>query len=241
MMTHEKGKFIVLEGGDGAGKDTQLGVLREHFGTKNFLYTREPGGTALGERLRSVLTEKSDVKICMEAELLLFSASRAQHVRETIRPALDLGVHVICSRFSLSTIAYQLYGRGRMHYLDAFYHIDRFAVGDTKPNLYILLDALGAVGLARQSRLLFERDRIESEEASFRERVAEGYRAALPEYPYGVSIAGDRPRGEVSADVIAVIERCIGGSIAPHDHHLFQTLEEPLVRGFSSEGLTPVW
>jgi len=239
-MRNQKGKFIVLEGGDGLGKDTQLQLLREHFGEKGFLYTHEPGGTRLGDRIRELVTRKDEGDVCMEAELLLFSASRAQHVRELIRPSVESGTHVICSRFSLSTIAYQLYGRGRLHYLDAFFHIDQFVVGNTKPNLYILLDAASAVGLERQSRLGFEKDRIESEEAGFRERVCAGYRAVLPAPPYGIVIHADRAREEVGAELISIVEGCIGtksGTAVLPMH----TQKTPLVQGFSSEGLSPVW
>ncbi len=239
-MRKSKGKFIVLEGGDGTGKNTQIDLLKDHFGTKEFLYTEEPGGSRLGNKIREWVTLHEENPMCMEAELLLFSASRAQHVHEKIAPALLLGINVICSRFSLSTIAYQLYGREQLSYLEAFFHIDQFAVGKTKPNLYILLDADPQVGRVRQDTLGFEKDRIENEAFAFHERVRAGYLAALPPAPYGVSVDADRPRQRISTDLITIIASCITNSETPTFHHHTQ---DAIVRGFSLDSnlKDPVW
>ena len=239
-MRKSRGKFIVLEGGDGMGKNTQIELLKGHFGGKEFLYTEEPGGSRLGDKIRTLVTEKEEQQICMEAELLLFSASRAQHVREKIAPALALGIHVICSRFSLSTIAYQLYGREHLYYLDAFFHIDQFAVGNTKPNLYILFDADPRVGSSRQDTLGFEKDRIEKEEPSFHERVRAGYLAALPPAPYGIRIDANRPPAEIQKDLVLIIGAAITDADIPAFHH---HLHKPVVRGFSLDSAIkePVW
>ena len=239
-MRKSKGTFIVLEGGDSTGKNTQMELLKEYFGTKEFLYTEEPGGSRLGDKIREWVTAQEEYPMCMEAELLLFSASRAQHVHEKIAPALSLGVHVICSRFSLSTIAYQLYGREELKYLEAFFHIDQFAVGQTKPNLYILLDGMPNVLRARQEMLGFAKDRIENETMAFHERVRAGYIAALPPAPYGVCIDADRPIEEIKKDLVAIIGATVSNVHTPTFHH---HVHQPVVRGFpfDSSAKEPVW
>lgn len=227
-MRRSKGKFIVLEGGDGVGKNTQMDMLRARFGTKEFLYTEEPGGSRLGDAIREWVTRTEDYAISPEAELLLFSASRAQHVHEKIAPALSMGITVICSRFSLSTIAYQLYGREHLYQMEAFFHIDKFAVGNTKPNLYILLDADPQIGRARQDTLGFEKDRIEKEEESFHERVRAGYLAALPPLPYGIRVDANRSREQVHRDLAMIVHNCLSDREPKFHHHI----SDPGISGF---------
>jgi dTMP kinase len=227
-MRKSKGKFIVLEGGDGTGKNTQIELLKERFGSKEFLYTEEPGGSRLGNKIRAWVTEQDEETMCIEAELLLFSASRAQHVHEKIAPALALGINVICSRFSLSTIAYQLYGREQLYRLEAFYHIDQFAVGNTKPNLYILLDADPEVGRARQDTLGFVKDRIENEAFEFHKRVREGYLAALPPLPYGIRVDANRPVEKVQRDLAMIVHNCLSERQPKFHHHV----TDPVTHGF---------
>ena len=112
-----KGLFVVIEGGEGTGKDTQIDLLKEKFaGREDVVFTREPGGTIVGEKIREVLLAKGSGPISVETELLLFLAARAQIVREIVAPALCAGKMVISNRFGLSTAAYQIYGRERPEY-----------------------------------------------------------------------------------------------------------------------------
>lgn len=246
-MRKSKGKFIVLEGGDGTGKNTQIDLLKERFGSKEFLYTEEPGGSRLGNKIRAWVTEQEEQSMCIEAELLLFSASRAQHVHETIAPALKLGVNVVCSRFSLSTIAYQLYGREQLHRLEAFYHIDQFAVGNTKPNLYILLDADPQVGRVRQDTLGFEKDRIENEAFAFHKRVREGYLAALPPAPYGIRVDADCLPEKVHRDIAMIVHNCVSEREPVFHHHtagpVVRGADDSVVQGFPIDSTVkePLW
>src|SRR5437016_7236842 len=168
--------FISFEGTEGSGKTTQISLLAERlrFLGRTVRAVREPGGTPIGEEIRHTLKHSmANQAMTPEAELLLMNASRAQLVREVIRPSLDAGQIVLCDRFYDSTTAYQ--GYGRQLNLDMVQAIIDVAVGDTRPNLTLLLDVPHQIGeerrRARQSTLPFMRDRIEEADVSFFERV----------------------------------------------------------------------
>ncbi len=175
-----KGLFITFEGTEGSGKSTQISILadRLHSAGRAVRMIREPGGTPIGEEIRHTLKHSKDnVAMTAEAELLLMNASRAQLVRETIRPALARGEIVLGDRFYDSTTAYQGYGRGLdLNFVKAV--ID-FAVGDMRPDLTLLLQVPPAVSAerlrSRQATLSFARDRMEEADKSFFDRVAKGY------------------------------------------------------------------
>lgn len=168
-------RLISLEGGEGAGKSSALAAIREllHGRGREVVLTREPGGTPLAERIRELLLGAHDEPLAPETELLLMFASRAQHVREVVRPALQRGAYVVSDRFTDSSYAYQSDGRGLDHSLvDA---LERSVVG-IKPGLTLLLDVDVRVGRARTSGRDLWPDRIESEQDDFFERVREGFR-----------------------------------------------------------------
>src|SRR3954452_18301091 len=161
-----KGHFITFEGTEGSGKSTQISILAEHLRNlgRTVRTLREPGGTPIGEEIRHTLKHSlANEAMTAEAELLLMNASRAQIVREVIRPALAAGEVVLCDRFYDSTTAYQ--GYGRQLDLKQVKAIVDFAVGETRPDLTLLLVVPHSVSqerlLARQSTLPFMRDRIE--------------------------------------------------------------------------------
>ena len=175
-----KGLFITFEGSEGCGKSTQVTLLAGRLHSLGYIVhvRREPGGTPIGEELRETLKHsKANDAMTPEAELLLMNASRAQLVREFIRPALARGEVVICDRFYDSTTAYQGYGRGLD--LPTVKTVIDLAVGDTRPNLTLLLAVPPEVSAerlrSRQSTLPFIRDRIEEADRKFFERVARGY------------------------------------------------------------------
>jgi dTMP kinase len=183
-----KGCLITFEGTEGSGKSTQISLLADRLRSLGYRVrtTREPGGTPIGEEIRHTLKHSADNDaMTPEAELLLMNASRAQLVRETIRPALAAGEIVLCDRFYDSTTAYQGYGRG----LDpkVVQSVIDFAVGDTRPDLTILMVVPQEVSeerlLARQSTLPFMRDRMEEADSSFFQRVAAGYQAIAAAEP----------------------------------------------------------
>ena len=188
-----KGLFITFEGTEGSGKSTQISRLAERLrGMGRTLRTfREPGGTPIGEEIRHTLKHSGQNQAMQaETELLLMNASRAQLVREEIRPGLAAGEVVLCDRFYDSTTAYQ--GYGRQLELKTVKAIIDFAVGETRPDLTLLIVVSHEVSqerlLARQSTLPFMRDRIEEADRGFFERVARGYQAIAAAEPERVKV-----------------------------------------------------
>lgn len=174
-------RLVTLEGGEGAGKSTVLAALcAELERDATVTCTREPGGTPLAERIRGLLLEPSGDAPCAQAELLLMFASRAQLVRQVIRPALDRGDWVLSDRFTDASHAYQ--GAGRGNDARAIELLEREFVG-IEPGLTLLLDVPVAVGLAR-ARGRGGMDRIESEQESFFERVRAAYLARAAAHPH---------------------------------------------------------
>lgn len=168
-----KGLFITLEGGEGAGKSTLISHLAEQMQKKGreVLITREPGGSPLGEKIRSLLLQSAE-PIDTRSELLLFLAARADHVTRIIDPALSQGMVVLCDRFIHSTLAYQGYARGLD--LRELKSLCAFASHDLKPDLTLLLDVPVAMGMARREKRSAA-DRMEREESAFYEKVRDGF------------------------------------------------------------------
>ena len=166
--------FIVLEGGEGGGKSTQLAYVRDLLETagKAVCMTREPGGTALGENIRALLLDKQQSAMVDDTELLLMFAARAQHLAERIKPALTAGQWVVCDRFTDATYAYQGGGRG----IDAarIAQLEQWVQGDLRPDLVLLLDLPVEIGLSRAGKR-GNLDRFEQEKREFFERVRSNY------------------------------------------------------------------
>lgn len=171
----EKGKFIVLEGGDKSGKSTQIEFLQKYLEDNNFNYiiTREPGGkdSVIAEKIREIILDKSHQEMDKRAELLLYLASRAQHVTEVIKPALTEGKIVICDRFDTSTFAYQ--GAARKINLEEIKLMNSWAKYDLEPDLIIYLDITPEQAEAR--RRDDKHDRLDQETVEFHSAVREGY------------------------------------------------------------------
>ncbi|TYT25606.1 dTMP kinase [Luteimonas viscosa] len=195
-------RFVSLEGGEGAGKTTVLNALREALreGGDEIVATREPGGTPLAEKIRGLLLDPAHVAPSAEAELLLMFAARAQHVRETIAPALARGAWVLCDRFTDSSYAYQGGGRG----LDADWiaELERRVVG-LQPGLTLLLDVDVARGRERTRGRDLVPDRIESERDEFFERVRATYRARAAAEPGRFRVVdASQGVGEVAVEAV---------------------------------------
>jgi dTMP kinase len=208
-----KGLFITFEGNEGSGKSTQVKLLVErlHEWGQTVRVLREPGGTPIGEEIRHTLKHShANAAMTAEAELLLMNASRAQLVRELIRPALAKGETIICDRFYDSTTAYQGYGRGLN--MDAVRSVIDFAVGDTRPDVTLLLRVPQEVSeerlRSRQATLPFVRDRMEEADRAFFERVAKGYDAIAAAEPRRIHVIN-------AAAAIAEIQSAIWRVIAP--------------------------
>lgn len=207
-----KGLFITFEGTEGCGKSTQIKLLAERlqsFGHRVRLL-REPGGTPIGEEIRHTLKHSpNNAAMTAEAELLLMNASRAQIVREVIRPALEAGEIVLCDRFYDSTTAYQGYGRGLD--LEQVKAIIDFAVGETKPKLTLFLHVPPEISAerlrSRQANLPFVRDRIEEADRKFFERVAHGFGVIAAAEPQRVKfINGAQAFDVVCAEIWAIVQ-----------------------------------
>jgi dTMP kinase len=171
------GLFISFEGGEGCGKSTQIAALKAHLEAEGHavIQTREPGGTPLGESVRNLLQhDEAGQGMSPESELLLFAASRAQHVKELIAPAVGDDKIVLCDRFMDSTTVYQ--GVARAIDAEQVAVINEFAVGQTKPDLTILIDLPPEIGLARvHARSNGQLDRMEREAIEFFQAVRKGY------------------------------------------------------------------
>jgi dTMP kinase len=193
--------FVTFEGLDGSGKTTQAKLLRDRLEAdgEEIVWTREPGGTELGERIRELVLHGGDV--APWAEALLYAASRAQHVEEVIRPALERGASVICDRYVDSSVAYQGVGRGLG--LERVLELNLHAVGGLLPErtFLLLLDPT-----AVPTRLPGELDRLEREGDDFHARVDAGYRKLAERYPERfVVLDGARSAEELAEEVYGAL------------------------------------
>lgn len=190
--------FMIIEGGEGAGKDTQIDLLRKKLAHENTVFTREPGGTRIGEKVRTILLGEP---VCLETEMLLFLASRAELVRTVIRPAVTAGKLAISNRFGLSTIAYQIYGREQPHLLPLLKEVSKYVLGDLEPPHCILLDITPKIGIRRVDGRGDGKTRFDAEECSFHERVRQGYLNHFNDDGRGVCINAHASTEEVAEHI----------------------------------------
>jgi dTMP kinase len=202
----DQGRFIVLEGGEGVGKTTQVDLLGAWLKERGISHrvTREPGGTPVGEAIRSVVLGRTDLRMPPESELFLILAARAAFVREIVRPALVTGTVVIADRFSLSTLAYQGYARG-LDLARVRRAID-IATDGLEPDLYVVLDVPVEHGIRRKQRGGMTPDRIEQEGTDFLQRVRNGYLALAEEQPRARLVDGLGTPEEVHLRVRRLLE-----------------------------------
>ncbi len=180
------GTFIALEGGEGSGKDTMIDRLKEKYKDRDdIVFSREPGGTNVGERIRSVLMSPDSKPMSTRVELLLFLAARTQLVAEVVAPALAQNKTVILNRFGLSTLAYQIYGREHKNLLPFLQRLTEELVGKYKPH-YILLDVSPEVGLARVVSRGDGLTRFDAEKLEFHRRVRQGYQEQVVGYSHWI-------------------------------------------------------
>jgi dTMP kinase len=196
-----RGIFIAFEGGEASGKSTQAQRLAVRI---DAVLTREPGGTPLGEEIRSLLLDPAHA-VDERAEALLMAAARAQHVHDVIEPALARGQHVVTDRFTASSLAYQGFGRGLA--LDDVTALSAFATAGLEPDLYILLDVDPAVSAARRSR---DHDRMEAAGDAFHARVRAGFRSLAAIDRRWIIVDGALPADEVEAIVTSRVAGIIG-------------------------------
>ena len=209
-MKSARGKFITLEGGEGAGKTTCLEFVHRRLieNGREVVITREPGGTALGEEIRELLLTPKPRPVSGDAEVLLIFAARAQHLDEVIRPALQAGRWVLCDRFTDATYAYQ--GEGRGLGAERVAVLEQYVQGVLRPDLTLLLDVRVEIGLARAGER-GEPDRFEREGARFQERVRGAYLARAEREPERIKVI-DASRG--LPDVQDQITAALAGILA---------------------------
>lgn len=202
-MTAVRGKFITLEGVDGAGKSTHLDWIAERMRTRgrDVLVTREPGGTPLGESLRKLLLSEP---MHIETETLLMFAARREHLARVIRPALDRGCWVISDRFSDATYAYQGGGRGLS--FERIAVLERWVHDDLQPDLTLYFDLPVDAARKRLSASQLRPDRFEREGADFFERVTSAYRARAAAEPKRIAVIdADRPLDDIKKELELIL------------------------------------
>ena len=199
--------FITFEGPDGSGKTTQIRLLAEWLREQGYqvVLTREPGGTEISDQIRQVVHDLRNAAMDAQTEILLYSASRAQHVAQLIRPALAAGKVVISDRYADSTMAYQ--GYGRQLDLEALRMITTFATGGLVPDLTLYFDIAPEEGLRRRQAGGDEWNRLDAETPDFHQRARAGYLELIRQEPERwVAIDANRPREEVQAKVRTAVQ-----------------------------------
>lgn len=207
-MAH--GFFITIEGGEGAGKSTMLTFVRDWLARagRETVVTREPGGTALGERVRDILLHAHELQIDAETEALLMFAARAEHLTRVIRPALDAGKVVLCDRFTDATYAYQGGGRGLPE--ERIAQLEAWVQGALRPTLTLLLDVPVETGLER-ARRRGAPDRFEREQREFFERVRAAYLTRAQSDSQRVRVIdASRTPAEVQQQITRVLAEVVG-------------------------------
>lgn len=205
----KKGLFISIEGPDGSGKSTQIENIKQFFAGRGIeiVFTREPGGTAVGERIRELILDKTYKEMEPMTEAMLYAAARAQHVAQVIRPALEAGKIVMCDRFVDSSIAYQGYGRKLG---EAVKNINDYAIAGCMPDVTFLMKLDPTIGRRRIDAA--EQDRLEMEQDNFHIDVYNGYLELAARYPERiVGIDAGRSIDEIKADIYDKLEEVLKG------------------------------
>lgn len=193
----KRGFFITFEGGEGAGKSIQVDILASHLHEENYnlVVTREPGGTRIGEQIRSITHSQENVDLDPITEAYLMAAARAQHVVQVIEPSLEAGKVVLCDRYVDSSIAYQGYGR-KLGW-EVVRGLNELAVNGAIPDLTLLLDVPVARGLTRRHKSEKTKDRLDMQQHEFYDRVRQGY----------LELAKQNPTRFVMVDATKTIEK----------------------------------
>lgn len=195
--------FITFEGGEGSGKSSTLKKIIEEFERRNipFILTREPGGTPIGEDIRSILLSSNNKNMDIRTEALLFAASRRQHLKEKIWPALENNIYVLCDRYLDSSLAYQGYARGLG--IDEVLELNSFATESTMPDLTFFFDISPEGGLKRIATNQREINRLDKETLDFHHKVYEGYCELYKRFPSRIK------RIDASKELECVVNECL--------------------------------
>ena len=242
IWDREEDLFITFEGPDGSGKTTQIQLLYQYLRERGYpvYLTREPGGTSIGDQIRAVLHDVRNTEMRPEAEILLYSASRAQLVGQVIRPRLAAGEIVLCDRYAESTLAYQ--GYGRLLDLPTLRYITAFATGGLRPDLIIYLDLPVEEGLRRRLAAYqaggAEWNRMDQEEVAFHQRVRAGYlQMAAAEPDRWLVLDAAQPVDVIQERIReAVIARLEKVGRVTEGHNRSRTLDGEIIQEGDGEG-----
>ena len=208
----QRSLFITFEGGEGAGKTSVLKAISERLQVKqqNVLFTREPGGIEIAEKIRSVILDPVHTEMHERTEALLYAAARSQHFYEKVMPALENGQHVLCDRFIDSSLAYQGHARGIG--IDDVLAINEFAIGKRLPDVTIFFDLAPEKGLARiQATRADEINRLDTEGLAFHKKVYEGYEIVMNRYPGRFKVVNaDQALEQVIEEVWMILNPILG-------------------------------
>ncbi len=200
-----KGLLITFEGPDGSGKSTQVELLKEYLNLRGYevIYTREPGGTLISEKIRHIILDNTNENMSGMCEALLYAASRAQLVSEVIKPAVESGKVVICDRFVHSSIVYQ--GIGRNLGIERIKEINDVAIDGLVPDLIFMLNISYEEGLKRKSKQR-ELDRLENSGDNFHKRVFEGYKLIGQTYENIINLDANRDEAIIHKEIIEILK-----------------------------------
>ncbi len=196
----KKGKFIVIDGGEGCGKSSQMKLLQEKYTGQRFIFTREPGGAPFAEKIRSLILSPEAKGASGETQFGLFWAARADHMNALVKPSLLAGKNVISDRFDSSSYAYQVFGQEAKHLKKLFLEMRKVYLGKFVPDLYIFLDVKPEVGLARVASRKGEINHFDEQKLDFHKRIRKGYLDFVKKFPHKI-IDANKSFDEVAADL----------------------------------------
>jgi len=207
-----KAKFIVIDGMDGSGKGTQIKLLQDKLKGQPVIFSREPGGSHLGEEIRSMLLRTEGNPRGPLADFFLFFASRASHVEDTVTPAREQGTHVVSDRYASSTYAFQIFGEEHQEFIPLFdATMDNLERGKYWPNLYIFLDLPAEVAYERRSRDASQaKSGFDLKPLEYHQRTREGFREFAKKYGPAMLVDASRTPEEVHADIWKLVSKELG-------------------------------
>jgi dTMP kinase len=205
-MSKKRGKFIVIEGVDGAGKSTCLDYLKDKLSREPIVWTREPGGTPIGMNIRELLLHRESVKLDPLAELLLFVADRAQHLTEVVRPNLLTGHHVISDRFAASSYAYQLVANRRLEWQDIFSRLHNLL--NLKPDFYLILDLDPRLSIERIKGRSATATRFDQKALAYHQAVRRGFKQFVKRLPHHI-IDASQTIEKVQAEALTAVAQAL--------------------------------
>lgn len=201
-----KGKFIVIEGGEGSGKSTMVKIAKEHF--PNVLITREPGGSPFAEMIRTLILSDEAKDAHGETQFGLFWAARFDHVHNKVKPALEQGIHVLTDRFDSSSYAYQIYGQEAKHLKDLFLKMREVYLREHTPDLYIYFQVDPQEGLRRVAERKGKANHFDTRTIDFHHRIHDGYLDFLSLVPHEI-VDANKPMVEVQTDFLKILKNVL--------------------------------